>query len=69
VVRKLAGRGWKMIRTPQHISIRELSDVFLINVNTLPSQASDAEIHAWFKLALQNLQALNDKNVQSLIAK
>lgn len=67
MVRKLSGRGWKMIRTPKHILLRELSDLFLFDVNNLPAQDGDAEIHAWFKLVNQRLEELNSQTVQNII--
>jgi membrane protein len=56
MVRKLSGTGWTMIRDPEHISLRELSDLFLLDTSTLPCQAGDKKIHAWFGLVKQRLE-------------
>jgi membrane protein len=67
IVRQLAESGWAMIRDPGHISLRELSDLFLLDMSYLPSQAGDAAIHAWFATLAQSLEEPNSKTLQSLI--
>jgi DNA-binding IscR family transcriptional regulator len=67
MVRKLAGNGWTMIRDPEHISLRELSDLFLLDVSRLPSQNGDAEIHAWFNLVMQRLEEPKNMTVRNLL--
>ncbi len=69
MVRKLAGRGWKMIRTPQHISIYELTNLFLLDVSNLPAQQGDAEIHAWFASVLQGLEKNKSQMLSTLITR
>lgn len=67
MVRKLAGNGWTMIRDPEHISLRDLSDLFLLDVSRLPSQKGDAEIHAWFNLVMQRLEEPKNMTVRNLL--
>ncbi len=67
IVRKLSGNGWTMIRDPEHIFLRELVDLFLLDVRTLPSQQGDAEIHAWFDLVVRRLEQPKNMTLQNLL--
>lgn len=67
IVRKFLGNGWTMIRDPEHISLRELADLFLLDVSALPSQEGDAEIHAWFDLVAQRLEEPKNMMLQNLL--
>jgi hypothetical protein len=69
IVRKLSGIGWSMIRDPEHISVRELSDLFLLDTGALPSREGDAAIHAWFALVMQRMEEPKSMMLQDLIGK
>ena len=67
IVRKLSETGWTMIRDPQYISVRQISDLFLLDRDALPSQPGDAKIHAWFDLVMQRLEEPRNMTLQSLL--
>jgi len=67
IVRKLSGVGWTMIRDPEYITLRELSDMFLLDVSNLPAQEGDAQIHAWFALVMQRLEEPQSLTLKSVI--
>jgi membrane protein len=67
IVRKLSGTGWTMIRDPQYISMRQLSEVFLLDMDTLPRQAGDEQIHAWLALVMQRLEEPHNMTLHSLL--
>ncbi|MFA6013441.1 MAG: YihY family inner membrane protein [Gallionellaceae bacterium] len=67
IVRKLAGSGWTMIRDPEHINLYELTDLFLLDIKTLPSQAGDKGIHAWLAQVAQRMQMSNNATLKTLI--
>jgi membrane protein len=69
IVRKLSGIGWSMIRDPEHISVRELSDLFFIEMGALPSQDGDEAIHAWFALVMQRMEEPKNMTLQDLLGK
>jgi membrane protein len=69
MVRKLDGRGWKMIRTPKNIMTEELSDIFLLDVSNLPSQVGDAEIHAWFASVMRGTAEPKKQMLSTLITR
>ena len=69
IVRKLSETGWTMIRDPAYISLRQISDLFLLDISTLPAQQGDAEIHAWFGMVMQHLEEPKNKTLQSLLGK
>lgn len=69
IVRKLSWNGWTMLRDAEHISLRELADLFLLDASKLPSQEGDAEIHAWFDLVAQRLEQPKNMTLQSLLKK
>jgi len=66
LVRRLSGNGWAMIRSPEYVSLRQMVDLFLLNVNTLPHQVGDEKIHAWFDLVMQRLAQPGNMTLQSL---
>ncbi len=47
VVRKLAGKGWAMIRDAEHIRISELYRLFVFESASMVVRQDDTEIHAW----------------------
>jgi membrane protein len=67
IVRKLSWNGWTMVRDAEHILLRELADLFLLDASDLPSQEGDAEIHAWFDLVAQRLEQPKNMTLQSLL--
>lgn len=67
IVRKLSETGWALIRDPQYISLSQISDLFLLDVNKLPEQEGDAQIHAWFALVMQRLEEPKNMTLKSLI--
>lgn len=67
MVRKLAGSGWIMIRDPEHIALHELSSLFLLNLDDLPSQPGDDKIHAWFNLVMRHLAEPKQLTLNSLM--
>lgn len=67
MVRKLSGTGWAMIRAPEHISLRELSDLFLLDMSSLPCQAGDKKLHAWFGLVKQRLEDPKNMTLKNLV--
>lgn len=67
IVRKLSRSGWTMARDAEHILLRELVDLFLLDASTLPSQEGDAEIHAWFDLVMRRLEEPKSITLQSLL--
>lgn len=67
IVRKLSGTGWAMIRDPEHICLRELSDLFLLDASTLPAQHGDAKIHAWFALLGQRMEEPMNMTLRGLL--
>jgi membrane protein len=67
IVRQLSGTDWLMIRNSEHISVHELTVLFLLDLRTLPSREGDAEILAWFELLAKHLEEPNNKTLQNLI--
>ena len=67
MVRQLSENDWIMIRDVKHIVLRELTELFLFDASTLPSQKEDAEIHIWFALLAKNLEEPNKVSLQSII--
>ncbi|KAF0203158.1 MAG: hypothetical protein FD173_1848 [Gallionellaceae bacterium] len=67
IVRKLSWNGWTMIRDAEHISLRELAGLFLLDASKLPEQEGDAEIHAWFDLVAQRLEPPMSMTLQNLL--
>jgi membrane protein len=67
IVRQLSETDWMMIRDPEHISLRELSNLFLLDMSALPSQQGDREIHEWFASLAKSMEEPNKKMLQSLI--
>ena len=47
VVRKLAGKGWAMIRDAEHIQVSELYRLFVFDPSSIAIRQDDAEIHKW----------------------
>jgi hypothetical protein len=68
IVRQLSETDWVMIRNPEHISLGELSDLFLLDASTLPSQAGDAKIHAWFAMLAKCMEEPRNMTLQNLIS-
>lgn len=68
IVRKLSGIGWSMIRDPEHIPVRELSELFFLETEPLPSQDGDAAIHAWFALVKQRMEEPKNLTLKNLLA-
>ena len=69
VVRQMSDSDWVMIRDPQHILLGELSDLFLLDISTLPSQEYDAEIHDWFALLDKCMDEPKKMTLQSLLSR
>lgn len=68
IVRQLSDTDWVMIRDAAQISLRELTELFLLDTSTLPSQEGDAEIHAWFESLSKNLEESTNMTIDSLMA-
>ena len=47
IVRKLAGKGWAMVRDVQHIQVSELYRLFVFNLSSMTARQDDAKIHQW----------------------
>lgn len=47
MVGKLSGRGWTLIRDPQHIAVGELAELFLLDVGKLPDEAQQGKVKIW----------------------
>jgi len=47
LLRKLAGRGWAMMRDADHVQVAELYRLFVYNPALLDAQHEDKQIHAW----------------------
>ncbi|MEJ1959313.1 MAG: YihY family inner membrane protein [Nitrosomonadales bacterium] len=47
IVRKLAGKGWAMIRDTEHIQVSELYRVFVFDPSTVALRQDAREIHEW----------------------
>ncbi|MDD4911317.1 MAG: YihY family inner membrane protein [Sideroxydans sp.] len=69
IVSKLAGHGWSMVRAPEHIQLAELIKLFLFDVNLLPQQTGDKEIHAWFASLKKTQEEMNNPTLLSVWAK
>lgn len=67
IVRQLSDSDWVMIRDAAQISLRELTELFLLDTSTLPSQEGDAEIHAWFASLSKNSEESTNMTIDSLI--
>jgi membrane protein len=67
IVRQLSETDWVMIRDPEHIALRELSGLFLMDASTLPSQEGDREIHQWFAGLTKIMDKPNNKMLNSLL--
>ena len=46
-VRKLAGKGWAMIRDAEHIQVSELYRLFVFDSSSMAVRQNDEELHAW----------------------
>ena len=49
VVRKLAGKGWAMIRDAEHVQLSELYRLFVFDPSSMAVRQDDAEIHLWLE--------------------
>ena len=67
IVRQLSGNDWAMIRNAEHISLHELTELFLLDINTIPFQDGDEQIHVWFALLAKHLDEPNKMSLQSII--
>ena len=67
MVRQLSETTWNIVREAESISLRELTELFLLDTGTLPSQQGDAEIHAWFARFAKLLQEPNKQSLQNMI--
>ena len=47
VVRKLAGKGWAIIRDAEHIQVSELYRLFVFDLSSMVVRQNDEELHAW----------------------
>jgi membrane protein len=69
MVRQLSETDWMMIRHAENISLRELSDLFLLDAGNLPTQEGDAEIHAWFALLSNRMEEPKNMTLKNLIGR
>jgi membrane protein len=67
IVRQLSETDWVMIRAPEHIALRELTGLFLLDASTLPLQEGDREIHQWFAGLTKIMDKPNNKMLNSLL--
>jgi membrane protein len=67
IVRQLSDTNWIMIRDAEHISMRELTELFLLDTSALPKLDGDAEIHAWFEMVSKSLEEPSLMSLQSLV--
>jgi membrane protein len=69
IVCQLSETDWVLIRDLEHISLHELSELFLFDISSLPSQEGDEGIHAWFAQLAKRLEESKNMTLQSLIDK
>ena len=67
IVRQISGNDWTMIRNAEHVALHELTELFLLDINTIPYQEGDDKIHAWFTQLANNLEGTKKQSLQSLI--
>lgn len=67
IVRKLSEIGWTMIRDPEHISLRQMSDLFLLDMSGIPTQPGDEQIHAWLARVMQRMEEPKSMTLQDLL--
>jgi hypothetical protein len=69
IVRQLSETDWVLIRDSEHISLHELSELFLFDVSSLPFQEGDEGIHAWFVQFAKHFEESKNMTLQSLLDK
>lgn len=68
VVRKLADRGWGIIRDTEHIQASELYRLFVFDSSSVPVRQEDTEIHAWLVQMGQQAEAVAGLTLHDLFA-
>ncbi|GAB5605952.1 YihY family inner membrane protein [Sideroxyarcus sp. TK5] len=66
IVGKLSDQGWGMVRAPEYVMVSELMRMFLLDTSSLPKQASDPHIDAWFKVLEQRLFQSEQQTLRDL---
>lgn len=69
MVRKLAGKGWAMIRDTEHIQVSELYRLFVFEPSSMAVRQDDAEIHAWLVQMDQRVVGATVITLHELFAK
>lgn len=67
IVGKLADSGWSLLRDAEHISMNELSKLFLLDANALPTQSGDDQTKAWFDWVGKRMEEPNSMTLKQLI--
>jgi membrane protein len=68
MVRKLAGNGWALVRSPEHISISELYQLFVFDASVLAAEPGDAEISAWLQQLEQRIKTNADVSLHDIFS-
>lgn len=66
MVRKVEGEGWVLMRDEQHIFVRELVSLYVINRKSLPSAAGDSPLKNWVSTCAEQLEQSTDITLQEL---
>lgn len=66
LVQRLSGRGWVMVRVPEHVQALEVYRLFVFNPEQSPGIQNYAEINAWLARMEKNNVAASDTSLQAL---
>ena len=69
MVRKLAGKGWAMIRDTEHIRVSELYRLFVFDPSSMAVRQDDVEIHGWLTQMDQRVEEAAGISLHDLFAK
>jgi len=68
MIRKLAGKGWALIRDSEHIQIKELYRLFVFDPASMALRQDDSEIHAWLVQMDQRVAEATTMTLHELMA-
>ncbi len=68
LLRKLAGRGWAMMRDMDHVQVAELYRLFVYNPALLDAQHEDKQVHAWLEQMERRMEEAAAVTLRELFA-
>lgn len=69
IVRKAQGEGWLLMRSPGHIRVSELSRVFVLDGDSLPTEQNGDPLQQWLVSYAGQLEQIMDATLQDLFSR